>query len=409
VIPPAPEIQAARSLAAEAAVKLRSSPDFQRLGAAAQANLLRDLGRIRGALAPQPAPLARATGRDPYSFAMETPADLRRRLFAGSAPAAPAPQENAPATPPAAPRKSATETLAQRTGALIDEVDFPGFVAGLIHGTFDAMVNAAIRQMEAFAGLVSAVAKNVDDFTRDNVTANQARDWLVEHHPRDVVLDTASMDAGQPVLRARRPAAEGEEEIPPPPWLAEFGLEGEELTDELLEEQIVPAVRRHIGETRQQTLATMVLLGMNRIVVRDGSISARVRFRAAASDRARVDYAVSQDPGGGGDWGQRGSAVYSTHTTMISTVGVNAQTDQSLNAELFGEVKINFASETLPLDRFADDARVALVQRHARQPAPPSAPVAPPAGALPSVAAVTPVATPPAVTVPATPIKPAAP
>ena len=52
---------------------------------------------------------------------------------------------------------------------------------------------------------------------------------------------------------------------------------------------------------------------------------------------------------------------------MISTVGVNAQTDQSLKAELFGEVKINFASETLPLDRFADEAVVALLQRHARQ------------------------------------------
>ena len=244
-----------------------------------------------------------------------------------------------------------------------------GFVAGLINGTFDAMVDAAIRQMEAFADLVGAVAKNAEDFTRENVSANQARDWLAKQYPRDVLLDAASLDTGEPVLRVR--SRGGEDDAPASPeWLADFDLAGEPLTDELLEQTLIPAARRRMGESRLQTLATMVLLGMNRIVVRDGSISANVRFRAAAKDKTNVDYAVSQDPGDA-TWGQRGSATYATHTTMISTVGVNAQTDQSLKAELFGEVKINFASETLPLDRFADEAVVALLQRHAR-PRPPS-------------------------------------
>ena len=33
-------------------------------------------------------------------------------------------------------------------------------------------------------------------------------------------------------------------------------------------------------------------------------------------------------------------------------------------ADLFGEVKLNFVSETLPLDKLADAAKVALVQRN---------------------------------------------
>jgi hypothetical protein len=106
----------------------------------------------------------------------------------------------------------------------------------------------------------------------------------------------------------------------------------------------------------------MVLLGMNRVVVKDGTIAARLRFRAAAADHATVDYAVSDDPAGGGsEWGRRGSR------TLVSTVGVNVQTDSELKAELFGDVKINFASETVPLDRFVDDARRTLLERHARQ------------------------------------------
>jgi len=108
-----------------------------------------------------------------------------------------------------------------------------------------------------------------------------------------------------------------------------------------------------------------VLLGMNRVVVRDGSISARLRFRAAARDSATVAFATGQDPGGQ-NWSSRGSATYDQHTTMVSTVGVNVQSDSDLKVELFGQVQINFASETLPLDRFVDSARMTLMQRNAK-------------------------------------------
>ncbi len=62
---------------------------------------------------------------------------------------------------------------------------------------------------------------------------------------------------------------------------------------------------------------------------------------------------------------------------MVSTLAVNAQNESSVRADLFGEVKLNFVSETLPLDRLADAAKVALVQRHSpalRAAAPAAAP-----------------------------------
>jgi hypothetical protein len=133
-------------------------------------------------------------------------------------------------------------------------------------------------------------------------------------------------------------------------------------------------------------------------VIKDGSIGARLRFRAAAADRAAVQYATSNDPGTGGTtWGARGSEGA---ITKVSTVGVNAQSDSELKAELFGDVKINFASETLPLDRFVDDARRVLLERHSRtaaRPVPaPASVAAPPAGstAPPAVVAPLPVSQP---------------
>jgi hypothetical protein len=294
----------------------------------------------------------------------------------------PAENQRASETPAAQPgREAATESIGRRAGALSDELDFPEFVASLVHGTFDAMVDASIRQMESFADLVAAVAKPIDQFTQENVSLNQARDWLVEQYPKDLSL-TRDEETFRVTPRGR-PDGDGEDEPASPDWLADFGLAGEELTPELVEEQILPVARQRVARNRLQTLATMVLLGMNRIVVRDGTIAARLRFRAAAADHAKVDYAVSEDPDGGGtEWGRRGSRTFSQPTTKVSTVGVNVQADSDLKAELFGEVKINFASETVPLDRFVDDARRTLLERHAKAtPAAPARPAAAPAAA----------------------------
>lgn len=297
----------------------------------------------------------------------------------------------APATAPAAaPKPQATETIARRAGAMVNEIDFPGFVAQLVHGTFDAIVDASIRQMESYSSLVSAVAKTLDQFTEENVTPNQARDWLATRYPGDLQL--LLPDGAQRTEPSLAPRAEGLM----PTWLAEFGIEGEELTTELVEERVLPQVRLKIGGDRQQLLATMVMLGMNRVVIRDGSISTKVMFRAAAQDAAKVGYAAGSDPKAVANWGERGSLSYEGQSsTMVSTVGVNAQNESNVRADMFGEVKLNFVSETLPLDRLADAAKVALVQRHtpamrpvgaapapAAAPAalPPAAPVAPPTG-----------------------------
>jgi hypothetical protein len=249
--------------------------------------------------------------------------------------------------------------------------------------------------MEAFAALVSAVAKDVDEFTRENVTPNQVRDHLVHQYPAELQLELPAGSQTEPRVRVRAPAGSSEDGEFSPAWLGEFGLAGETLTDDMVEEKLIPAARRTVGESRLKMLASMVLLGMSRVNVKDGSVSARVRFRAAARDRAFVNYAVNQDAGGGpGNWAQgRGSAAYDQHSTLVSTVGVNVQADSELKAELFGEVKINFVSETLPLERFADAAMLQLLQRNARTGAnsvPPAAPAATTAPAAPAAATAAP-------------------
>lgn len=302
---------------------------------------------------------------------------------------APAEQQPTPGTSPKAP--PATETLGRRAGAVTDELDFPEFVSSLIHGTWDAMVDSSIRQMDAYADLVAAISKPMSQFRDENVTANQARDWLVSQYPGDLAL---ALGESEPQV-VPKGALDEFGDAPSPVWLKDYGAEGESLSPELIEDVLIPAARDRLAGDRMQTLATLVMLGMNRIVVRDGSITARLKFRASAADKTAVDYAVSDDASGAtpaGSWSTRGSTAYAAPVTKVSTVGVNAQTDTTLNAELFGEVKINFASETIPLDRFVDDARRTLLERAAR----PAPVVAPPVAALPVAApAAAPVVVPP--------------
>ena len=58
---------------------------------------------------------------------------------------------------------------------LLEEVDFPAFVASLVKGVFGAIVDASIQQMQAYAELVASISKQLDDFTEDKDEHGHAR------------------------------------------------------------------------------------------------------------------------------------------------------------------------------------------------------------------------------------------
>ncbi|MDX2030038.1 MAG: hypothetical protein SF339_05175 [Blastocatellia bacterium] len=59
----------------------------------------------------------------------------------------------------------------------LNELNFPKFVRDLLKGTFDAIVDASIRQMEAYAELLKAASASVSQFARE-VSDKEARAWL---------------------------------------------------------------------------------------------------------------------------------------------------------------------------------------------------------------------------------------
>ena len=134
--------------------------------------------------------------------------------------------------------------------------------------------------MEAFANLLANVAKTVDQFMADNITDNQAKDWLVGKYPDHLRVDTSQ---GEPRVVMREEAADRE----PPSLKADLGLDEDvDLDDDTIEETLVPAARRSLAQQRHQLLSTMVLMGINRIVVTSGRIRAKLDFHIDATRHA---------------------------------------------------------------------------------------------------------------------------
>jgi hypothetical protein len=282
---------------------------------------------------------------------------------------------------------------------LVDAVDFPGFVSGLIDGVFNAIVNASIKQMEAFAELVKNVSKSVDDFMKDNVSENQARDYLAEKYPDHLAIDTSG---GQPAVKKKADADESQM----PDFFADLGLPapmGGSVDDETIEEQIVPAARKRLAMDRQQMLATMVLMGVNRIVVTDGFIKANVIFDLSTRDaiqrgnnrtRTATFHENEKTARRPGFFGWFSGYKTSDRTTDLTVQTVSTQKDESqsqveMKAKLAGEVNVRFKSETFPLEKMADliapdlRSRTQLPQRQPTAPAP-AAPMLP-APAMPAL------------------------
>ena len=284
----------------------------------------------------------------------------------------------------------------EQFGELVQKVDFPAFVSGLIQNVFQAIVDSSIEQMRAYGELIANVAKTVDQFAQDNITANNARDWLTQKYPDELEVTTEQSSFGF----AGDPFNEGESKpkatVKPSSNVenldelykkisGDFSLAKviSDLSDPAQERILVQAARLQIARSRQQLLSSMVMLGINRIVVTDGQINAKVVFGMRAEDFAEreskaslLDEKESVKRSGsrakyGGWFSPVKASAYSTNTqkhmaTVASSLDESSQSEAEVKARLSGEVRVNFKSDYLPMDKMATPAMIAAIQGNAQ-------------------------------------------
>ena len=299
----------------------------------------------------------------------------------------------------------------EQFGALVQKVDFPKFVSGLIQNVFQAIVDSSIQQMHAYGDLVANVAKTVDQFAQDNITMNNSRDWLSNRFADKLEVDTSQTSSGfaegdtppapQPrlVVKAEDPEAALRE------ISADLGLERPitDLSDENEELRLVTHARLEMARSRQQLLASMVILGINRIVVTDGLINAKVVFDLRASDTAKRESKASMHDtteskastemeASYDSWfspvsvSSKASASTDHVATVESSVDDTSESKAEVKAKLTGEVRVNFKSDYFPMEKMASPEMIAAIQGNATPRTKPGTAPAPAAPAPPAPA-----------------------
>lgn len=291
-------------------------------------------------------------------------------------------------------RAGAVREGTEQFGELVQKVDFANFVGGLIKNVFQAIVDSSLQQMKAYGELVANVAKTVDDFARDNISENNARDWLAEKYPESFEVNTNSFsdsfaEGGEttPTQTATLSATgeNPEEDLKKISQELNLAKPVTDISDPAEETRLVLGARLQMARGRQQLLASMVMLGINRIVVTDGLIHAKVIFDMRASDIAQRRASASMLDNkrettsqsfraGYGGWFSPVKAGYSSNrstdhvTTVQSSVDDASESKAEVKAKLTGEVRVNFKSDYFPMDKMASPQMIASIQGNAQPP-----------------------------------------
>ena len=276
---------------------------------------------------------------------------------------------------------------------MVNEIDFPQFVASLIQGTFQAIVDTSIQQMEAYAEMVKSVTASLNDFKDESTTDSEAAASLASRYPRHLQIQVVNNE--QRLI----PRDEmGFDDLPD--FAADLGLDSpiDSLDEETIAQRLIPATRMQMARNRQQLLATTILMGINRIIVTDGKINAKIIFSFSAeestqTDASAQDYAnVGQttvwthdvDESGektvgrsrgrnwrhryvktGEDYQRTASSTYTSTPDVRVTAAVDTSTTGAIQAagQIMGGVSINFKSETFPLEKMVSTDQMMRLQQ----------------------------------------------
>lgn len=276
---------------------------------------------------------------------------------------------------------TAADRIAQTTQNVLNAVSFPRFVTDLINGVFRAMLDSNQTQMQQYVNLLNAVSASAEGFEGAQFGLMRVRQWLADQFPESFEYEAPEVEPGETpdpdeVVEARLRLRSGASMPPPEILRAALGLAP---TDDLPgggPEQLVPFARRHLARQRQQMLATMVMMGMQRIVIDSGKINAAMRFHidtrsAANEDRGSQTSVQNRIKAGGsvgfGPWGA--SAEIENTIGYVSTQRSQSTEEINTDLELNSSVELNFRSDYLPLNQLANQAQAERIRNSTLNPA----------------------------------------
>ena len=258
--------------------------------------------------------------------------------------------------------------VAGTTQAILNAVSFPRFVTDLINGVFRAMMDSNRQQMASYVDLIKNVAASLDGFSETNLGEDQARHWLIDTFPGSFEIqggadaDTAPEDKAEADASARVGLREGASMPSEEALRTALGLGPEEsVPSGDPERSLMPFARRAIARQRQQVLASMVMMGMQRIVIESGRINAAMRFhidtRSTANDESGSKFNLENQASVKANYWGVEMAMKNT-IGYVSTQKQQSSEEMNTDLDLNSSVELVFKTDYLPLDRLAGKGQV---------------------------------------------------
>lgn len=273
--------------------------------------------------------------------------------------------------------------MAQVTRDTLEAISFPRFVTDLLNGVFRAMNDSSQAQLQQYLQLLNAVSSTAGGFEQTQTNEVQVRAWLVDHFPASFEMDLPEPpepgeeppepeDVEPPRLRLKAGGSMPSEEA----LRAALGVQPEEeFSAGGNPEALVPLARRQLARQRQGMLATMVQMGMQRIVIDSGRINAAMRFhidtRSAATRDRGSQFGMQNRVRASGSFGMGAWGVSADVENTISYVSTErSQTTEEMNtsADLTSSVELNFHTDAIPLNRLAAQAQADRVRNASLNP-----------------------------------------
>jgi hypothetical protein len=272
-----------------------------------------------------------------------------------------------------------TAARAMDVAKQVQNLGFVEFTAGLINGTFDAIIGATIKQMKAYAELVADLAKTLSQFQAENISDAQVNAHLSNRYPDGIggtsvrsnytfqatAADPANGVTGSTAaqnLQAVVEALISETAVLKAPAVpltrTNLGIAVGDTPITFTAPQI-GLIRQAIGQTLASNmmdhLRAMAREGMARIVITDGSIRTKLTFNVnstevQATQKAKYNsqsFGANIQGSAGWGWG-RVSASASYSNLSVNTVNESSFDSLTMSTEMIGEVNIKFKTESFP-------------------------------------------------------------
>ncbi|MFA7553323.1 MAG: hypothetical protein WCY88_03655 [Spongiibacteraceae bacterium] len=286
---------------------------------------------------------------------------------------------------------AAVDRIAPTTQGILNAVSFPRFVGELITGVFKAMNESNQQQLTAYVDLIKNVAATTEGFADSNISTTAARNWLVERFSGSFEVrggEEEGFDDPSQMSEEERREWQAEQDqntelvfIPGAEMPTEaalriaLGLGPSESVANGSPEQLVPMARAALARGRQEILASMVMMGMQRIVIDGGRLNASMRFHIDATSAAeeesgsRFNLQHESEVAARAQFGPWGAAARMKNTIgYVSTE--RSTTEEALNAELDldSAVELVFRTDYVPLERLAGADDVERIQLNSINP-----------------------------------------